>query len=414
MVKDNLIQLADIEYKKENYEAVIDLYKKYLKKHSKDYVKYNLVGFFYTKIDQYENFDEQLYYFKKALEIKPDYLAAIRNIAFAYKRQGDYDKALYFFEKILDSNPTYDDYFAYACLKLRLGDFENGWRYYETRFFKSFGQVEYPNLNKPRWMGEDLKDKILLVHYEQGFGDTIQFFRYVKHIKPLVKKIIFVVQPQMVELLKLNDTEIEVIAQPKSYDDIEFDYHIPLLSIPFAIQAKKEELPLVENYIQADEAKVQKYKKEFFNNDCFKIGICWHGAPGGNIKRNIPVKIFGQLNNLENVKLYSFQKSPSNKDYEKLDLVDLRDTFNDFSDTAAAMANVDLFVTSDNSVFNLAGAMGKKTFLLLNKDSEWRWFLDDKTTPWYKNVEIFKKETETQNWSVPMKNLIANINSHMV
>lgn len=133
----------------------------------------------------------------------------------------------------------------------------------------------------------------------------------------------------------------------------------------------------------------------------------------GNPYRNVPLKYFYPLAKLENVKLYSFQKSFGSEQLKQLpdnvEIIDLGKTFNNFSDTAAAMANLDLFVTSDNGVFNLAAAMGIKTHLLLNKFSEWRWFFEEEVNPWYSNVKIFKKQNETDCWSILMERIIEEI-----
>lgn len=407
---EKYIKLADEHYQNGNFESALDYYKKYLEKDPQNAVIHNIVGYIYKKINAYENLDEQIKHFEKALELKPDYEVAIRNLAFAHTRAAQHQKALEYFEKLLGLNPLPDDYSAYACLKICLGDFEDGWKYYEYRFLKNFGRTFYPEINKPRWDGQEIKDKTLLIHYEQGFGDTIQFFRYLEQVKPLVKNIIFLVQKEMLDLIKHNDGQIQVINESISLKEIEFDYHIPLLSLPLVLKATKQNIPFAEGYINADKEKIQLYKKTFFNNNKFKIGISWQGATTGNARRDVPLQFFYSLGKLKNVQLYSLQKSYCSGQFDNLpsdfNIINLGKDFKDFSDTAAAMANLDLFITSDNSVFNLAGAMGKETFVLLNKDSEWRWFLDEETTPWYKNVKIFKKQDENESWSIQMEKII--------
>ena len=252
----------------------------------------------------------------------------------------------------------------------------------------------------------------MLVQYEQGFGDSLQFFRYLEQVKPLVKKIIFRVQDELVELLKIN-TNIEIVRNSVPLDELSFDYHIPLMSLMYILKIPINNIPFSEGYIKADEEKINNYKKEFFDNNSFKIGISWHGTSIGNKHRNIPLRCLFPLAGLQNVKIYSLQKGFGQKEAEGLPdnikIIDLGKTFNDFSYTAAAMANLDLFITGDNALLNLAGAMGKKTFLLLNKYSEWRWFLHSYTTPWYKSVKIFKKQNENDNWDSLMKRIVKNI-----
>jgi hypothetical protein len=259
-------------------------------------------------------------------------------------------------------------------------------------------------MEKPQWKGEDISNSTLLVHYEQGYGDSIQFCRYISLIKPLARQIIFRVHEGLLDLMKLNLSDIEVVGESTKLEDLHFDYHIPLMSILTLIDATTDNMPLSEGYLKADSNKVEEYRKKYFSNNSIKIGISYNGAKFGNRKRNVPLKYFYPLTKLPNVKLYSFQKGFGSEQLEDLpsdvEIIDLGKTFKDFSDTAAAMENIDLFVTSDNGVFNLSAAMGKKTFLMLNKFSEWRWFYDNETTPWYKSVKIFKKQEESDSWDL--------------
>lgn len=408
-------KLGDEQYKNGNYTAAIEYFEKHIEKNPQDALIYNMIGYLYKRIDEDENIDKQIKYFEKALEIRPDFRSATRNLAYAYYRMRKYEEAIKFYRNLLKLDPLADDYCAYACIMLQLGDFKEGWKYYEYRFLKKYGRTDYPAIDKPRWEGQTIPDKTLLVQYEQGFGDSIQFLRYLQLLKPFVKKIIFRVQDELVDLFRINVNGIEIAENSTSFEDLSFDYHIPLMSIPSVINTSIENIPSPEGYINAEKNKVEAYKKEFFDNDCFKIGISWHGMPTGNRDRDVPLTHFYNLSKLNNVKIYSFQKGPGEKQLEKLplgiEIINMGKIFNNFSDTAAAMANLDLFITSDNSSFNLAGAMGKRTFVLLNKDSEWRWFLDEDSTPWYNSVKIFKKQKKNESWDLLMQRVIDNLSN---
>lgn len=401
----------------------IEYFKQYVENNPNNALVCNIIGTLYGKIDKYENIDEQITYFNKALEINPDFDRAIRNLAFLYTRLGRNEETTKYFEKLFKLGTIPDDYFAYACHKIKLKDFEVGWRYYEYRFLKLYGKTPYPeDIKKPRWWGEKISDKTLLVQYEQGYGDSMCFFRYLNQVQPLVKKIIFRVQEGLVDLLKSNTkniaSNIEIVGTSVPVKALSFDYHVPLMSLMYLLKARIDNIPFQEGYLKADEAKAEQFKKDYFDNDYFKIGICWNGAKGGSKIRNIPLEVFYPLTKIKGVKVYSFQKTAGAEQLEncppEIEIIDMGKNFKDFSDTAAAMTNLDLFVTSDNGVFNLAGAMGKETFLLLNKESEWRWFLDEDSTPWYGSVRFFKKKFEKQGWDVLMQRVVEAVSEKLI
>lgn len=410
-----LSNLAFESYQSRDYIKAIVYYNKYLEINSQNPEIYNMLGYIYRKIGcKYQNLDKQIECFEKAIELNPDYYLALRNLAITYPLLGRYKEAIACFQKLFELEPVVDDYLAYAYLQIQTGNFEEGWKYYEHRFFRKYGPTEYPKIDyKPKWDGSKIQDKILLVHYEQGYGDSIQFFRYLEQVKPLVKKIIFRVQDELVDLLKNCSKDIEICGISTPLEELQFDYHISLMSLLHVLNASIDSIPLSKGYIKADSALVEEYKKKFFDNDYLKIGITWNGRKFGNKNRDIPLKYFYPLAKLKNVQLYAFQKGFGIEQLEKLhpniEIIDVGKTFKNFSDTAAALENLDLFITSDNCVFNLAGAMGKKTFLLLNKYSEWRWFLDEETTPWYDSVKIFKKQDEDDSWGLLINKIIENL-----
>lgn len=412
-VLNELRMLGDEQANEGNYIEAIEYYKKYVEIDPKSVIMYNRIGHLYEKIDEWEYLTEQIKYFEKAIAIDSKYSLTLRNLAFVYFKASRYQESFECFDKLLKNNPLTDDYVAYACRKIQVGDFEEGWKYYEYRFLKTCGITEYPEINKPKWAGQNIDNETLLVQCEQGFGDSIQFLRYLELVKPLVNKIIFRVQNELVDLFKLNVDNIEIVGMSNDIRELSFDYHIPLMSLPYVLNARIDNIPMSKGYIKADKNKEDYYRKEFFDNNCLKIGITWKGMIVGNKRRNIPLRCFYDLTGLKNVKIYSFQKdfSPSEMEHvpQGVEIINLGKTFKDFSDTAAAMSNIDLFVTSDNSVFNLAGAMGKKTFVLLNKLSEWRWFLDEDTTPWYDSVKIFKKQNENDAWSLLMQRVMRTL-----
>lgn len=411
-----LKQLGDECYKNRDYVKAIIYFTRYTEIDQSNAFIYNIIGYLYQRLSKYENLDLQISNFEKAVELAPEYTQAYRNLALTYPLIGEYDKAIKCFLKIFELDAITDDYMAYACLQIRLKNFAEGWKYYEARFLKEHLPTPYPEINKPRWEGQKIEDNILLIQHEQGLGDTIQFFRYAELAKPLVKKIILRVQKEVFELVKFNTEDIEVVTESTPLEDLIFDYHIPLLSLLNVLNADINNIPKTEGYIKAHPDKAAEYKNKYFDNDYLKIGISWNGIKGGNNFRDIPLECFYPLAQLENVKIYSFQKGHGAEQLKKIpdgiEIIDLGKTFGSFSDTAAAMSNLDLFVTSDNSVLNLAGGMGVKTFALLNKHAEWRWFLDEGKTPWYDSIEILKQDYDLQDWAVTVNKVIEIIKNN--
>lgn len=374
---------------------------------------YNMLGNLYETINPYENIDLQVKYFENSINLLPDFNCALQNLAVVNFKAGRYEESKKYFYKLFEVGATTDDYLHYASTRIQLKDFQEGWKYYEYRFADGIDIISYPEIGLPRWQGEDISDKTLLVHEEQGFGDSIMFFRYLHQLKPLAKKIIFRVHNSLIGLFKSNIEGIEIVGTSTNVEDLEFDYHVPIMSLIHCLNSEFKDIPLSEGYLKADEYKVKKYKEEFFNNENFKIGISWCGSKEGNRVRNIPLKCFSPLMNVKNAKIYSFQKGFGTEQLKNLspnfEVVDLGETFKDFSDTTAAMENLDLFITSDNVLLNLAGAIGKKTFLLLNKTSEWRWFFEEEVNPWYDSVRIFKKRNESDDWLSLIEKALENI-----
>jgi tetratricopeptide (TPR) repeat protein len=395
-----------------NYEKAIEYYLNYIENEQKDKktkaIVCNIIGHLYENLGVYQNVDKEIEYFEKAIELNPDLVEAYRNLTVVYPRRRREQDALKCFKKMFELGAKMDDFFDYACMNIKLKDFAEGWEYYEYRFSKENGASVYPSISKPKWKGQKILDKTLLVQCEQGFGDSIQFLRYMPRLNNLAKKVIFRVQSPLFDLFKINENDFEIVSNKTPLEKIKFDYHVPLMSLMHILKVQYGDFPFPEGYIKASETKIKKYKKEIFNNDCFKIGITWHGSANGNERRNIPLEVFYPLTKLKNVKVYSFQKD--SKEISNLppevEIVDLGKDFKDFSDTAAALANIDLYITSDNGVFNLAGAMGVKTYLLLNFDAEWRWFKDMDTNPWYDSVKVLRKKDELDSWDVLIQDVI--------
>ena len=289
-----------------------------------------------------------------------------------------------------------DDKYDYAAFCLKIGDFEGWHKYFEARFDKENGATIFPKINKPKWDGvQDLSNSTLLVRFEQGFGDSFLTYGYVPRLAKIAKHVIFVVQDAIYPLIKDNEYGIEVIpVSQENLENMQFDYYIPSMSIPIVMKMTRENISVGAGYIKADESLIQEYKEKYFNNNKFKIGISFSGNASGDKSRDIDIKSLAPyLDTLDGVMIYSLTKDINDDIYSSFKhntVVTLGNSFDNFAQTAAAIENCDIILTTDNCILNLAGAMGKKTFALFNNPNQFRWFdLSGEDVVWFTSVKPF-------------------------
>ena len=167
---------------KSNLKA-LEYYMNYVCYVKDDAIVYNMIGHLLCELDPSNNIDDQIYYFELANKLKPNDHNMMKNLTLVYPRAGRYQEALELHHKILRTGATMDDYFDYACLNIRMGNWKEGWKYYEYRLAKEHGATPIRAFDKPLWKKQKIKDKTLLVHWEQGFGDTIMFCRYLHFLR---------------------------------------------------------------------------------------------------------------------------------------------------------------------------------------------------------------------------------------
>ncbi len=356
------------------------------------------------------NFGKAEEFYKKALELKSDSHEVYFNLAALYLAQIKPQKAIECYKKAIELKPDdwESDYFL-ALAYMQSKDYKNGLKSFESRLCRQSAILSqhktYPNLmeEKKLWQGEDLSDKTLYTYYEAGFGDILMFYRFMPELASKCKKIIFKPQKELVPLLKENSYGAEIMDLFKPENEFYFDYHIPFLSIPFVMGKQGQDMFVHhdDGYLKANLDKVQKFKEKFFNNDKFKIGIKWQGNTFYEKNRVLKVEDFFPLFELDNTQFYSCQTYEGSEEFgkiqEKYNVINLAPEFNDFSDTAAAVENMDLIICNDTSLAHLAGAMNKKCFVILPYLYNWRWHTDLTKCDWYDSVKLFRQKTP-DNW----------------
>jgi hypothetical protein len=283
---------------------------------------------------------------------------------------------------------------------------------------EDLGNIAFPAIfsnKKKRWnMKLNIKDKHILVHFEQGFGDSIMFSRFISELKKRCAKVSLVIQNQLIELFEDSKLGVDIYRE-SDVPNIKYDYYIPMMDLPIVCETTPETIPGTKAYLKVPKSKVNAFRKEYINdNDKFKIGIAYEGTLASKeTDRDIPLHFLYPIMQLPNVEVYSFQvddlTNQMDRIPEDIELIRLGKKFKNFEDTASAMMNMDLMVTTDNGVMNLAGALGVKTFGLFNTITEWRWFKtqgDD--IAWYKSIRPFQAPTSGA-WEIPVEKVIEEI-----
>ena len=339
---------------------------------------------------------------KRILKINPERYSSMASLANAYLIMGDYEKCDEYWKKCIDKIDSPDSLFSYSCFQCFKKNFDEFFKYYPMRLIKKQDPTSYPDFKKPKWAGEkDVSDKTLLVHFEQGFGDTFLFSRNLTEVSQIFKKVIFVVQTPAEKLIKDSFPNIEVISRD-SYkilqNNINFDYHIPLIDIQGVLKFYPTEYNRI-SWLKADEEKIKEFSKYILNNK-FNIGIFWESQES-LYKRFTDLETIIPLAYIDKVQLYSLSINKEDIEVNYIDdninIINLGKNFKDFTDTAAAIENMDLVVATDSSVMNLSGALGKKTFGLFNQLCEWRWYkLEGEDVDWYKTVKPFQAKVQDE------------------
>ena len=352
-----------------------------------------------------KQFDAAIASYDKAIQLKPGYAEAYYNRGNALQDLKQFDAAIASYDKAIQLKPDYVEvYWNNSLALLRLGDFSRGWELYEWRWRRDDSIFEGRGFTKPLWLGiESLQNKTILIHAEQGLGDTIQFCRYVKSVTSIAAKVVLEVQPSLVKLMEELDLSLDILARGTTLPN--FDYHCPLLSLPLAFQNIGDTAIPTESYIKAGQARIEKWRSHF-NNGGFNIGINWQG--NANLKidigRSFPLALFEGVASFSKVKLFSLQKNEGTEQLNNLPKEMVIESFGEdvdsegaFLDTAAIIKSLDLVITSDTAVAHLAGALGCRVWLVLKWVPDWRWMLDEDSSSWYPSMRLFR-QNKADDW----------------
>jgi tetratricopeptide (TPR) repeat protein len=345
-----------------------------------------------------DRFDEAYKAYQESIRLMPDDFTLRYNYGLALRDGMRLQEASVLLKDILKDHPdNFELRWDAALTQLQMGDFKNGWQAFEARFKRPVMDRERVYKTAPRWRGEDIKGKTLLVYEEQGFGDTILCSRYIPLIQARGGTIILECKPALHKLFSAIPG-IKRLAEPGQVAE-GFDYHVPMMSLPGIFGTDLSSIPPPVSLYTSPALPPRVSQTLALGKGRLKVGIIWSGnvAFFNNRKRAVDVTRFLPLATIPGVQLYSLQKGPRENDLAACGgegLIPLiGPALNDFSETAAALKQLDLVIMTDSSVAHLAGSLGVPVWNLLSHSPYWLYLTDREDSPWYPSMRLFRQPT---------------------
>lgn len=398
--------------KAKRYDESIKALETAIKKMPNHSGAYTNLGNVYNKLYEYKKAAK---YHEKSIQLDPMGFNAYSNVGTSYKNLGFTQKAIESYKKAIELKPDFENaHFDLSTVYLSQGDFVNGLPEYEWRFKKEEMKshiikhkhiFSHPMMKK----GQNIEEKTVLIHSEQGFGDSIMYARFLPKLKNLGCKIVVECRDELKTLFETIDC-IDIVVGRDELKTPFFDFHIPIMSLPYILDVKNFEDFPVKPYFKVnndDSLKLESKK--------IKIGLCWSASATGESYEG---KVFDLINfepliKNPKIQIYSLQVGYGSEQikengYEN-EIIDLTEKLIDFSKTASLMQELDLVISSDTSVAHLAGAIGVKTYTLLQKYPDWRWLNKGEISYLYPSMKLIRQK-QNRVWKPVFQSLFAKMN----
>ena len=341
---------------------------------------------------------------QRAYALKPDRVDVLVQLGVALQRKREFANADAVFQRALALAPENADvHWNYADFLLLLGDYRRGWEEFEWRWHHERFLTPKWQFPEPPWQGEDIRGKTILLHPEQGFGDTLQFVRYVPMVAARGAKVLLGTPPELARLLADFPGTQGVYLSPTLLPP--FDVHCPLLSLPRIFNTDVDTIPTRVPYLSVNPSVVRPWAQYFSQfKTTVKVGLIWSGNPGQENNRHRACRFADLLPllSIRNVTFFSLQKgAPASELHaanSPLPVVDLSPQLGDFAETAGVMEHLDLVISTDTGPVHLAGGLGRPVWLLLSAIPDWRWMIGRQDSPWYPGMRLFR-QTRIGAWS---------------
>ncbi len=342
---------------------------------------------------------------ERALQIQPNYAEAQFNLGIALQEKGSLDKAAACYRNAIQIQPDFAEaHTNLGLVHLLSGNFAEGWQEYEWRWRTR--QLAPPKIEGQRWNGESLAGRTILLHAEQGLGDTIQFVRYAAQIKHFGATVLIGCQRPLTNLVVTGSGIDHVV--PEGEELPNFDYYAALGSLPRIMGTSMTTIPKQVPYLFANDSLKNQWSMRLRAIGGFRIGINWRGRPGSGPfrQRDIPLQMISSIASLAGVCLISLQQGEGTSELDECPFpvvrlsgdVDQRNGA--FMDTAAVMKCLDLVITSDTAIAHLAGSLGVPVWVGIPFAPDWRWLLGRQDSPWYPTMRLFRQDARGDWMSV--------------
>jgi tetratricopeptide (TPR) repeat protein len=345
--------------------------------------------------------DEGISMARSAVEMNPEYTEGFNTLGHLLNDRGDYDEAAKAFRRAIELRPDYPlPHWNLSLILLLRGDFENGWAEHEWRR-KTNVESRPREFPQPFWDGGDPRGKTILVHQEQGYGDMLQFIRFAPLVAERGGRVVVSCAPELSKLFR----EMPQISAVCGSDNLpSFDFHCPILSLPYAFKTRVDSIPANVPYLKAPADTAERWAQTLGPRDGkLRVGLAWMGNPKRrlNTQRSVTLELLMPLSKIDGAKFYSLQKGRTAAIPDGFEMVDLSGKLTDFAETAGAIANLDLVISVDTAVAHLAGAMGKPAWVLIGYVPASRWMLDRNDSPWYPSMRLFRQPA-MDDWKTPI------------
>jgi len=337
-------------------------------------------------------FEQAIPAYNRAIELRPGFCDAIANLGTVLHITGQIEEAISTYRRALTLDPLQANAHAgLGILFLLKGNFEEGWSEYEWRLRMAESKHRLPQ--GPVWDGSDPSGRRILVYMEQGFGDTIQFCRYLPMLRERGALVSARMTKQLASLVAHNMAWLDVTSEGPLPP---YDCHCPLLSLAHRFRTRLETIPRAISYLRPLDAPVARWAERLGGGSEFKIGVAWTGNPKhiNNLNRSAPVEAMDPLLAVEGVRFVSLQVGARANEltvHSNGAVPDLSPDLTDYAETAGVVANLDLVIAVDTSVAHLAGALGEPTWMILSWVPDWRWLLECEDSPWYPTMRVFRQ-----------------------